>query len=206
MTHAEKEKWEIHSSLETSEAHEERARQALHEREREEAEHRRHSSQIDHAIREMETLLRITREKIKNEEGVIRQYEEDIHQSSTDLRELKEARQSSIDRLESFSKELVESEMALKASKDRYGEIQQQFTRVRHQIYELEIESGELGKKQNDLQTERVKLESRLESTEDDLGKIAEESRQVRTQSAGAAEESTRAGARLARPQQWTGR
>jgi len=197
ITHAEKEKWEIHSSLETSEAHEERARHALHEREREEAEHRRHSSQIDHAIREMETLLRITREKIKNEEGVIRQYEEDINQSSTDLRELKEARQSSIDRLESFSKELVESEMALKASKDRYGEIQQQFTRVRHQIYELEIESGELGKKQNDLQTERVKLESRLESTEDDLGRIAEDISQFRTQIAGLEEESTRAGGML---------
>src|SRR5690625_5950188 len=87
--------------------------------------------------------------------------------------------------------------MALKASKDRYGEIQQQFTRVRHQIYELEIESGELGKKQNGGKTARVKLESRLESTEDDRGRIAEDISQFRTQIAGLEEESTRAGGML---------
>lgn len=175
IKNAEKEKREIVTSLEELEGKEEKARHQLLEKERQQADAQRHVNQLESTIREMETNLRITREKITHEENVIRQYGEDIKQSSKDLEELKEVHKNSIEKLENFSQHLEKSEKSLKESKERFTEVQQQYTRERHQLYELEIASSDATRELNDLRTERIKLESKLESTEDDLARILKE-------------------------------
>ncbi|MEX1062051.1 MAG: chromosome segregation protein SMC [Balneolaceae bacterium] len=182
IQHAEKEKREIASELEEQEEQEEQSRQSLLKKERTESETRRRASQLESSVREMETAIRITREKISNEKGVIRQYEDDIRQSHKDLEELEKVKESSREQLDNFSSDLDASEKSLKESRDRFTEVQQQYTGVRHRIYELEIETGDAGRKLSDLQTERVKLESKLENTEDDLTRILSDKKNLSDQ------------------------
>lgn len=172
ITNAEKEKKEIAQKLETLESKEEEARKNLIEKERDEAEARRRTSQLYSAIRELETSLKISREKISNEKGVIKQYESDIKQSKKDLNELQQLREISIQKLENFSDQKEASEQTLKDSKDRFSEVQQQYTKVRHELYELEIEISDCNQKLTQLQSNRIKLESKLENSEDDSLRI----------------------------------
>ncbi len=165
---AEREKKEIASRLEELEQNEENARNRLLERERNQAEAQRRVSQLHSSIREMETNLRITKEKIVNEEGVIKQHQSDIEQSGKDLQELEELRESSIKKLENFSDEKERSEKSLKESKQKFADVQQQFTKIRHELYELEISISDASRKLSGLQSDRIKLESKLENSEDD--------------------------------------
>ncbi|PWN06152.1 chromosome segregation protein SMC [Rhodohalobacter mucosus] len=172
ISNAEKEKKEIGSRVEELEESEEKARTLLIEKERHQAEAQRRVSQLHSSIREMETNLKITREKIVNEEGVIRQHQSDIEQGGKDLAELEQLREQSISKLENFSDERERSALSLKESKEKFADVQQQFTKVRHELYELEIEISDLSRKLSGLQSDRIKIESRLENTEDDQLRI----------------------------------
>jgi chromosome segregation protein len=172
IENAEKEKREISAKLESLEESEEKARNVLLEKERNQAEAQRRVSQLHASIREMETNLKITKEKIVNEEGVIDQHRKDIEQSAKDLTDLEKLREESIHKLENFSSEKERSEQSLKSSKERFNEVQQKFTKIRHELYELEIEISDANKKLNGLQSNRIKLESKLENSEDDRLRI----------------------------------
>ena len=172
ILNAEKEKAEISTRLTELEQNEEKARTRLLEKERNQAEAQRRVSQLHSSIREMETNLQITKEKIVNEEGVIKQYQTDIEQSGKDLTELEELRASSIQKLENFSDEINRSETALKESKEKFSDVQQQFTKIRHELYELEIAVSDTNQKLTSLQSDRIKLESKLENSADDQTRI----------------------------------
>ena len=172
IDNAGKEKKEIAQKVEELEGNEEKARNHLLEKERNQAEAQRRVSQLHSSIREMETNLRITKEKIVNEEGVIKQHKNDIEQASKDLTELEQLKKDSIDKLENFADEKEKSEETLKNSKERFNEVQQKFTKVRHELYELEIEISDVNKKLSALQSNRIKLESKLENSEDDRLRI----------------------------------
>ncbi|MCC5914616.1 MAG: chromosome segregation protein SMC [Balneolaceae bacterium] len=172
INNSEKEKREISSRLEELEESEEKARTRLLDKERNQAEAQRRVNQLHSSIREMETNLKITREKIINEENVIKQHLSDIEQSGKDLTDLQELKQSSIDKLEAFDDERTRSEESLKKAKARFNEVQQQFTRIRHELYELEISVSDANQKLSSLQSSRIKLESKLENSEDDQIRI----------------------------------
>lgn len=172
ISNAEKEKKEISARLEELEQNEEKARTSLLEKERNQSEAQRRVSQLFSSIKDMETNLRITREKISNEEGVIKQHEKDIEQSGKDLAELEELRSVSIQKLENFTEEKERSEQTLKDSKERFTQVQQQYTKIRHELYELEIAVSNTNQKLAGLQSSRIKLESKLENSEDDQLRI----------------------------------
>jgi chromosome segregation protein len=172
IDNADKEKKEISQKVEELEGNEEKARNHLLDKERNQAEAQRRVSQLHSSIREMETNLRITKEKIVNEEGVIKQHKNDIEQASKDLTELEQLKKESIEKLENFAEEKEKSEETLKNSKERFNEVQQKFTKVRHELYELEIEISDVNKKLSALQSNRIKLESKLENSEDDRLRI----------------------------------
>ncbi|MCW9707456.1 chromosome segregation protein SMC [Fodinibius salsisoli] len=175
IENADKEKKEILSKAKKLEQEEESAREALTEKEREQSEAQRRVSQLHSKIRDSETNLRITREKISNEEGVIEQYEKDIEQSEQDLKDLREAFKSSQTKLDSFDSNLNKAEKNLSESKERYSEIQQEYSTDREKLNKLETEFSRTNNQLNDLQTKRIKIESRLENTEGDLIRIREE-------------------------------
>ncbi|MEX0719794.1 MAG: chromosome segregation protein SMC [Balneolaceae bacterium] len=175
ITNAEKEKKEIAKSTGELETADEKARAELQAKERGQAEAQRSVSQLHNAIREADTNLRITKEKIENENKVIIGYGKDIEQGEKDLKELIELLESSRKKLESFDDDLAKSEKALEDSKKKYGQIQQQYNRERHELYELEVQLSATNNELNQLQTKRIKIESRLENTEGDLARINEE-------------------------------
>lgn len=176
---AEREKKQLQSKLESAERRDESAREKLIAKEREEAEHRKRVAQLSQALRELETTIQIHEEKVRNERGVIARYEEDIRQSRTDREELISLRKRTLDQMEEMEEELERSERSLEQSKQRFNEIQQQFTRERHQLYELEIATANQKKEQSSLQTDRIRLESKLENTEGDRARIESEIRDM---------------------------
>ena len=172
IKNAEKEKRTITSKLEELEEAEEKAANRLIEKERVQGEAQRRVSQLGNSIKEMETNLRIVREKIKNEKGVIEGHEKDIEQSRTDLQELQELKETNEKQLSNFSDTLEQSEKSLQDSKETFNTLQQQYTKVRHELYEHEISVSDVNKKLRDLQSDRIKLESKLENSEDDQLRI----------------------------------
>jgi len=175
IENADKEKKEISAQLEDLESGDEKARTDLLEKEREQADAQRRVNQLHNAIREAETQIQINKEKINNEKNVIEQYANDIEQGEKDLEDLRELFERNQKKLESFSDDLDKSEQALNDSKKRYTEIQQQFTRERHDVYELEVQVSSANNELKKLQESRIKIESRLENTEGDLERIDKE-------------------------------
>ncbi|MFN1834897.1 chromosome segregation protein SMC [Balneola sp. MJW-20] len=175
IDNADKEKKEISKLNEELEENDEKARQQLVEKERQQAEAQRKVSQLHNAIRDADTTLRITREKIENEKKVIAEYAKDIEQGQIDLKELTELLDSSRSKLESFDEDLERSERSLEESKKKYSQIQQQYNRERHDLYEIEVQFSATSNELNQLQTRRIKIESRLENTEGDLERINDE-------------------------------
>ncbi len=175
IANADKEKREISKAIEELEESDEKARAELIEKERQQAEAQRRVSQLHNALREADTNLRITREKIENEKKVITEYAKDIESGQNDLEELKDLLESSRNKLESFDDEMEKSSKALEDSKKKYGQIQQQYNRERSDLYEIEVQLSATNNELNQLQTKRIKIESRLENTEGDLERIDDE-------------------------------
>lgn len=175
ITNAEKEKKEITTNVEKFESSDEKARADLLEKEKQQHEAQRRVSQIYNAIREADTTLRITKEKIENEKKVISEYTRDIAQGEKDLKELNELLENSRTKLESFDEDLDKSERTLEESKKQYSQIQQQYNKERHELYELEVQLSAANNELNQLQAQRIKIESRLENTEGDLERIDDE-------------------------------
>ncbi len=151
----------------------EQARARLLEKEKYEAEVKRRFTQLQIVIRELETTLQITKEKIVNEENVIKQHKADIEQSRIDLNELEELKESGEMKLSAFTGEKEKSEIALARSKETFTEVQQKYAGVRHELYEIEISISDTNQKLTALQSSRIKLESKLENSEDDELRIA---------------------------------
>ena len=172
---ADKEKKEILAKAEELEQAEETARGQLSEKERNQAEAQRRVSQLHSKIRDTETNLRITKEKISNEKGVIEQYTKDIEQGEQDLKDLRDLFESSQQKLENFDTDLQKAEQNLKDSKEKYSSIQQQFSAEREKLNQLEELDSKTTRELSNLQTERIRIESRLENTEDDLVRIGNE-------------------------------
>jgi chromosome segregation protein len=172
IKNADKEKRKISSKLEELEEAEEKAANRLIDKERLQGEAQRRVSQLGNSIKEMETNLRIVREKIKNEKGVIEGHEKDIEQSRTDFQELQELKVTNEKQLTNFSDTLEQSEKSLQDSKETFNALQQQYTKVRHELYEHEISVSNVNKELRELQSARIKLESKLENSEDDQLRI----------------------------------
>ncbi|MDZ7716049.1 MAG: chromosome segregation protein SMC [Balneolaceae bacterium] len=175
IENADKEKKEILAKAEELDQAEETARNKLSEKERNQAEAQRRVSQLHSKIRDTETNLRITKEKIANEKSVIEQYDKDIEQGEQDLKDLRDLFESSKQKLESFDNDLQKAAQNLKDSKEKYTAIQQQFSAEREKLNQLEELHDKTNRELSNLQTERIRIESKLENTEDDLARIGDE-------------------------------
>jgi chromosome segregation protein len=175
IKNAEKEKKEITVTAEKLEAEDERARNQLIQKERNQSDAQRLVSQLHNAIREAETNIRITKEKIENEKKVIGEYSKDITQGEKDLKELMDLLSTSRKNLEGFDAELDKSERTLEESKKKYTQIQQQYNKERNELYEIEVQFSATNNELTQLQTKQIKIESRLENTEGDLERINNE-------------------------------
>lgn len=175
IKNAEKEKKEILAKIERLEEDEEKVRKALNEKERNEADAQRRVSQLTSTVREAETELQITREKINTEKNIIEQYTNDIEQAEQDLEELRKLFERNKKELDSFDTDLKKAKHNLEDSKAKYSAIQQQYAKEREALNELEQALQEANHELNQLQTKRIKIESRLENTDEEIERIADE-------------------------------
>lgn len=175
IKNAELEKQEITLNVEKLEAEEEKARSQLIQKERNQADAQRLVNQLINSVRESETNIRITYEKIENEKKVINEYSKDIVQGEKDLKELMDLLSTSRIKLESFDADLDKSNKLLEESKKKYSQIQQQYNKERNELYEVEVQFSATNNEITKLQTKQIKIESRLENTEGDLERINNE-------------------------------
>jgi len=182
IKNAEKEKKEILAKAEELQQAEQEARNELNEKERNQAEEQRRVSQLHSKIRDTETNLHITKEKIENEKSVIEQYTRDIKQGKQDLQDLQDLFESSKKKLDSFNKNLEKARKNLKKSRQRYTSIQQQYKAEQEELTNLEKQFNQKNSQLNDLHTERIKLESRLENSEEELTRLHDEIEELKSE------------------------
>lgn len=168
IVNADAEKQQLSQRISELERLEEQARNRLTDKEKIEADAKKRVSQIYSSVRDLETALKITKEKIKNEHQVVQQHQTDLEQSSIDLKELHDLKESAIQQLEQLSFEKKQSGSSLEISKSTFSDVQQKYSKIRHELYELEISISDINRKLTSLQSTRIKLESRLENSEND--------------------------------------
>ena len=163
---------ELAKQLESLEQQEEKLRTGLLEKERAENDLRRQVQQLSNQKREKETRSQILKGKIGNEEGVIRQYQADIEQSEKDLVELQELRTTRRGELEKLSAKRDQSAASLEESGKTFSGLQKAYTELRKELFDLEVAISAKGKKHQDMRSNRIRLESRLENSEGDQKRV----------------------------------
>ncbi len=180
IANAEKEKKEVSSNIEKFEEAEEKARHSLNEKERDEAEIRRRVDQLSSTVRETETGLQITREKISTKKNIIKQHTDDIQQTEQNLKELRGLFEQTESKLEGYNQALQKASNSLEDSKATYSATQQQYSEEQEALNEIEHAQQEANHELNKLQTKRIKIESRLESTDEERERIESEQGQLK--------------------------
>ncbi|HKI47413.1 MAG TPA: AAA family ATPase, partial [Balneolales bacterium] len=163
IVNAESEKEEFNRNLEQLEQLEEEARRELRVKEQKLSEVQQKQLNLQNAVRETETSLRITREKIKNEEQSIRQYEQEIYQSEDDIRELRKTIKQSEVQLEEKKARLNTTREELDKAKEGFDTQQTRLGEARGDLDNITRNYNETTQKLNQLQTQKVRIESRLE-------------------------------------------
>lgn len=164
----EKEKITLQQELEKAEIGEQTLRGELQQAEKSQAEAQHEVNRIREQIRILETSVRVAEEKITAEKNVIEQYKRDISQGDQDLKELESLLAASIEALEQLDEELQQSEKTLEESRKGFRDVQQNYSRVREELLEAEIETSRIEAELRELITRQVRLESRIESAGDD--------------------------------------
>ena len=179
IKNADAEKKEILSKTEALEEAEEASRKMLNEKEKRQAEAQRRVSQVTSSVREAQTELQITREKISTEENIIAQYKSDITQGEQDLKELRDLLESSGKKLDKLTADLEKAQYNLEDSKEKYTAIQQQFTSERKELNDIEQTVENAKDELSRLQTKRIKIESRLENTGEEIERLESKHQQL---------------------------
>jgi chromosome segregation protein len=125
-------------------------------------------------LREQETTLRITLERIQNEDRTIRQYEQDITQADAEILAIKR-------RILNAEEALIDAEQETDETRFAKTEAEKQFEERRAQAAALNQVIRSLAEKQQAaaaemaaVQSKRIKIESRLESVGADLKRIGQ--------------------------------
>ena len=156
------EKNELQQKLSSLETEDEKARNALLGKERAQAEAQRRVQSIAEAIQEATTHIRIAKQKIESEEKVLSEYKSDIKQGNKDLSDLQQVLTYSQEKLEGFTTERAHSEKSLEDSRVIYTQTQQQYSKVRHDIYELEVQISAAKNELIQLRQSELKLNPNL--------------------------------------------
>ncbi|MEX0686480.1 MAG: chromosome segregation protein SMC [Balneolales bacterium] len=158
--------------LEQSEA---RAQMALLEIEKEENEAQKLVSRVFNQLKDAQTSLQITDEKIKNEKGVIHQFEQDIIQSEDDIREMKKTGKQAEQDLVRAQAELDKATAALTESLESYKQLDKDVYESRSKLDSVNADYEKTNRSINELQAGRIRIESRLENNEEDRRRVDRE-------------------------------
>jgi chromosome segregation protein len=166
---AEKEKEELNRQFEQFEQQQLLGKDTLSARENDFAHAMRQVSRFTEQLRDTETTIKISSERISAEENVIRQYESDVSLSEIEIRELKKAVSKS-------EEDLKQAESALADMKSRLDQAQESLDMAREEVSGFRSESERLSEAYRDANTalstaqnKKVRTESRIEGNQDEL-------------------------------------
>jgi chromosome segregation protein len=169
---AEKEKEELNRNLEQQEEALKLAQETLTAREKDLNDARRKVDELLNSVRETETTIRISAEKITNEEGVIRQYEADISQSEIEVREYRKSIDRGGQQLGALLESLEAAASELAERRQTYEAVLADVTSTRAALEAANRDYDNHTRSINELQSRRIRLESRLENLEEDALRI----------------------------------
>lgn len=179
IENADKEKKELLNKANELEQQETSIRDALNEKERRQSEAQRRVDQMASNLRDKETSLQITGEKINNERDIIKQYENDIKEGEQDLKELQELFEYSKKQFEALDEKGEKAERSLSESKKTYNKIQQKYAALSDKLNNLQKDFTQKNEALNQLKNKQIKMEARLENTDEDIARIKEDKKQL---------------------------
>lgn len=166
---------ELGRKVDELEQSETRAQQVLLENDREENEAQKVVNHIFNQLKDARTTLQITNEKIKNEKGVIQQFEQDIIQSETDIRDLKKSGRAAEQNLARSQDEFEKVGKELESALETYQRYEKEVGESRRSLDDANQEYQKISKAINELQSVRIRIESRLEGNEEDRRRVGRE-------------------------------
>ncbi len=172
ILNAEKEKEENHRTLEQLEQQLIMARDTLSERDTEQGHAMRHLNRITEELRNAETTITISTEKITSEQNVIAQYENDVMMSEVEIKEFKNTASKSEELLSEAEELLSTASISLQKARDEVEASRNSVQVLRKQLEETNTTYRETSTALNVLQNKKIRVESRLESLEEDLHRI----------------------------------
>lgn len=172
IVNAETEKEEFIRSIEQLENQEQAAREALRRKEMLLGEAQKHAHTVQNAIREMETTLKITREKIINEENTIKQYELDIYQSEEEIKQLRKDIQIGEKELKSVEEQKANVSTELEEAKNNFESFDNRLSEARSSLDTTTSLYSQANSELNDLQNKKIRIDSKLENSNEDLERI----------------------------------
>ena len=156
---------ELERRIKGLEQNENEAHENLIEKEKAQNEIRKKAAQINSDVQEIRTSIRITKEKITNEEGVISRYEQDIYQAENQIKDLRK-------NLKANQEELTHAEARLEKAAEEREAARESLENEKNAVQELRDKLDEIGQQHsrgntriNELQNLQIRLESRIENS-----------------------------------------
>jgi chromosome segregation protein len=172
ILNAEKEKEELQRLLDQTEQQKVLAKDTLTERESDQMHVLRQVNRLSEEIRETDTTLSISQEKIVSEQNVITQYENDVSLSEVEIKDFKKL-------ISKSEKELETAESILSAAKERMEMANEELQSVREEVSAIRNRSEDISAKYREatvelgvLQNKKIRAESRIESIDDEIHRL----------------------------------
>ena len=172
ILNAEKEKEELQRNNDQLEQQQVLGKDTLSAKETEQGHAMRNVNRINEQLRENETAVSISTERIAAEENVIKQYESDVSLSEVEIKELKKT-------ITSSESELGKAESQLEEARKRTDDAREALEISREEVSEIRTQSEKLGELYREtntslsgIQNKKIRIESRIEGTIDELQRL----------------------------------
>lgn len=172
IVNAETEKEEFIRTIERLEQQEQSAREALRQKEMKLGEAQKNAHTLQNTIRETDTTLKITREKIVNEENTIKQYELDIYQAEEEIKNLRKDIKIGEKELALAEEHKASVSTELEEAKTNFETFENRLSEARTSLESITKSYNQANSELNNLQNSQIRIESRLENSNEDLERI----------------------------------
>lgn len=182
LVKAEKEKSELVREFAALEEEERIGREELENREANLLTTQKAVSALFSQIRETETSIKLNTQKVDSEKQVILNFESDIRQAELDITDLKRRKEISSKLVQERSNALVTASEETDKHQGLVKEVELEVTELRRKIGNFVKEQEQVNRELSELRTSKVRLESRFESTEEDLSRISRQKQELEEQ------------------------
>ncbi len=169
---AEKEKKSLSQKFTSLEEAEVLARQKLSEKEAFLVETSRKRNEVASAYSETETNLKITLQNIENEKQVILNYERDIEQAETDIRDLVKQKEKLAGVIDEHAKKLEQAIVEVESFQQNYDSIDAEVKTMRQESQNLNQKEQQFSRQITELKTLQIRFESRIENAGEERARL----------------------------------